>query len=108
MTPWREAAFLAALAGCATPQTRPPVIDAGAVAKEALAQQQFVINSRTEDAKRVETIYHRLSVANLDFCKHTSGSIGAGFHELSDYPKTFRDAARAVGVPDRAAVNFVL
>ena len=108
MTQWRGIALACALAGCATPQTQAPSASTDQIAQESLAQQQFVISSRIAESRRVEAVYERLSAANLEFCKHTSGSIGAGVQQRSDYPKQFKDAAIAVGVPDATTISYVL
>ena len=57
---------------------------------------------------RVDTIHRRLSIANLEFCKLTSPSLGLGLHALNRYGRRFKDAAKAVGVSDAATVAYVL
>lgn len=101
-------ALALALAACAAPQTAGPAVTAEAISAEALAQQRFVLNQRRAEQKRVLSIHHRLSAANLEFCKTTSAAIGAMFETVASYPKEFAAAARASGVGDQPVVAAVL
>lgn len=97
-----------ALSACATPQTAGPAVTAEAINAEALAQRTYVLNQRRAELKRVLSIHHRLSAANLEFCKTKSAAIGAMLETVASYPKEFAAAARASGVGDQPVVAAVL
>jgi hypothetical protein len=97
-----------ALAACATPQSVRPNVSAEAVQAETLAQQRFVMDERLAETRRVARIHRNLSLANIEYCKIKTKSIGLAIQTRDQYGKAFRPAAEAVGLTDTPSIAFVL
>jgi hypothetical protein len=60
--------MLAALAGCATPQTRVPTVDNASMQEEARKQREMVVEDYMQSYRRLQSVASRLVVSGSELC----------------------------------------
>jgi len=101
--------LLAALAGCATPQTRAPVASAPQVKTESAEQMRFALRQEQEAYVRVEGIMGRLTMANPDLCgRRIVRTSGMRVHAAFTYGERAKAARAVFGMTDGWHVDMVI
>lgn len=103
------ALLLAALAGCATPQTRMPTVDSAAAQEETRKQREMVVEDYMNSYRRLQAVASRIVTAGTGLCADKVGPYyGLTAWNLEDFGKEWHDVVQSrFGVGDVASISSV-
>lgn len=87
---------LAALAGCATPQTRVPTVDSASMQEETRKQRELVVEDYVHSYRRLQGVASRIVASGTELCADKiSPYYGLTAWTEEDFGKEWREVAQA-------------
>ncbi len=84
------------ISACAGPATEFPTVGSGDVAAEQERQLSYRLLSYVEQNSRLQSVYHRVAAANVEFCgKRVAGRLGIWAAAVKDVPERYRAVAQS-------------